>query len=26
MNEIYVESIQRSRGDVKGWLEGKPQA
>jgi ring-1,2-phenylacetyl-CoA epoxidase subunit PaaA len=23
MNEIYVESIQRSRGEVKGWLDGR---
>ncbi|MDX1492741.1 MAG: Phenylacetic acid catabolic protein [Longimicrobiales bacterium] len=23
MNEIYVESVQRSRGDVTRWLEGK---
>tara|TARA_B100000029_G_scaffold195341_1_gene193467 strand:- start:434 stop:1387 length:954 start_codon:yes stop_codon:yes gene_type:complete len=26
MNEIYVESIQRSRRDVGGWLAGKSQA
>ena len=26
MNEIYVESIQRSRRDVGGWLAGKRQA
>ena len=25
MNEIYVESIQRSRRDVGGWLAGKSQ-
>jgi ring-1,2-phenylacetyl-CoA epoxidase subunit PaaA len=26
MNEIYVESIQRSRGDVTRWLDGKAVA
>jgi len=26
MNEIYVESIQRSRGEVGGWLDGQAAA
>lgn len=26
MNEIYVESVQRSRGDVSRWLDGKAAA
>jgi ring-1,2-phenylacetyl-CoA epoxidase subunit PaaA len=26
MNEIYVESVQRSRGDVERWLNGKAAA
>jgi len=26
MNEIYVESVQRSRGDVERWLDGRAAA